>query len=426
MGVHQAPEASRQRLSQQHPTMWPIASHEPLHQWESLNVLNNPRARVHFRAGPPSKAPCAFRHLNLVSTTIVMLAATALRGPCGARATAATSAATLQSYSTTTTTSSTTPRGISCTATQWCSRDINCVTCFRALWPSLREAASDPAISTFEVKFLNTLRSTTACYPENIVPSLFAATLMEAHQNITCLAVLGQHSIDDHLGQVSFCQVFEYKCFVDSDCRKCLSNLYNASISTAHRSVANTLESSQCKATNHRLIADLSINCISFPTCTLSKQKCDISLQCKSCWATLVNGTNGAAAARDCPSGDAADTMNYLAGRCMSRTTASCDFFKERCFDISYCGECLSKIGDVNALSGTSSILRGLSTPSCRHTMMFFNAELFNVFRNCPGYTPCQRATAVCAISNDLCFECLSGTLQVDSDICKTVYNRTA
>ena len=357
---------------------------------------------------------------------ITALAAAALVGS-GIHATAATPATGPEADWSVTSTSTTTAAGITCSATEWCASDNNCTQCFTALWPSLFVAVSVAEQIVLEVDFLSTLRNTTSCSPPNLAHALFAATLIEMHQNQTCLAIFGKNASELGTAQFDFCQIYEYKCFVDSDCNACLSRLHDASSSKTRRSVARVLESAACNATAPALISELSIFCLSFPTCTLSKTKCNESTQCQGCWEKLVNDMDGAAAARGCQAGETAHTMDYLAGRCMSRTRTSCAFFLERCATSQYCNQCLDEIGDVNALSGTGSILRGLSTSACVDAMEFgSDSALYNVFRNCPQYTPCQRATATCAITSYECFECLNGTAEyMRSEVCEAVFSHT-
>jgi hypothetical protein len=331
------------------------------------------------------------------------------------------------SRTTTVTTSTTTPASLQCNATTWCMRDNNCKACLTALWPSLFEAVSVAEQIVFEVDFLRTLRDTASCSRERLAPALFVSTLDETHANPTCLLIIGVNvtAHTEGVAAAGFCPLFEYTCFVDPSCNECLSKLHSASSSKGHRSVAKTLESAECKATNQSLIGDLSINCVSFPTCTLSKQTCRQSPNCSKCWASLVNDTDGAAAARGCQLGETSRTMDFLAGRCMTRTQASCAFFLERCASSQYCSQCLDELGDVTALSGTNSIIQGLSTLSCIYAFESGSSTaLYNVFRNCPQYTPCQRATAFCAFTNDECNECLVGKLPMHSDVCEAALGK--
>ena len=335
----------------------------------------------------------------------------------GAAAAGAADAATPTLTSTTTTTAPLERLLPNCSDVAWCVANSTCNACLTAVLPLLFNSLSSPEVAEYEWRFLEVLKSTPSCSPTLLTPARFANTLDDIGFNMSCRAIVG---IDSTIYLGSMCQQYEYKCFVDANCSSCLSDLYTPDTNRTAR-LPELFESPTC-AENSRLLEDLFKSCIRFPACSFSKFKCNQSTTCSSCWAQLEQG-EGAAAASNCRSlSGTGSELDYLAGKCMTGTQASCDYFVQVCSDMPYCGDCLAELGKDD---GTAAIVRGMSTPACVNYALDqqirndYAVSLTDVIRNCPHHTMCQEATLFCGLSEfPSCVECLNGSSAVDSQPC--------
>jgi hypothetical protein len=253
----------------------------------------------------------------------------------------------------------------SCSATEWCLANGACHACLTAVLPTFMNGDSSPFATQLEGLFLEALETTPECFPVLLQPVRFVDTLQELVTNKTCDAMA--HFNASIAGE---CQMREYDCFVDQNCRTCLSNLYAPRTHGrgAEGTVFDILDSPECAAAMN-ILSSVSHQCERFPSCSFYKFECNMTDGCDSCWQSLARG-DGKAAAQDCPAGSGpAVSMDFLAGRCMTETSASCAFFTERCNGLSECGECLAEIGTAHGGGGASSIVDGVSTPACANAM---------------------------------------------------------
>jgi hypothetical protein len=307
-----------------------------------------------------------------------------------------------------------------CSDVAWCVVNSTCNACLTAVLPYILGSISGPDRAEIEGRFLEVLKSTPSCSPTLLTPARFANTLDDIAFNMSCRAIVGIDTI--YLG--SMCQQYEYKCFVDANCSACLSDLYTPPANRTAR-LPELFESPTC-AVSGGFLEDLFKTCNRFPSCSFSKFKCSQSTTCSSCWAQLEQG-EGAAAASNCRSlSGIGSELDYLAGKCMTGTQVSCDYFVQVCSDMPFCGDCLAELGSFDSDDGTAAIVRGMSTPACvnyaldqqRHNGGV-GPSLTNVIRNCPQHTLCQEATVFCGISEfPSCVECLNGSAPVDSQLC--------
>jgi hypothetical protein len=214
---------------------------------------------------------------------------------------------------------------------------------------------------------------------------------------------------------MDYCTVPEYKCFVDNDCRQCLSTLI-AAVHDGSDTKVNALRSPACVATSRSLLNDLANQCEPFPTCTFYKNECTSSPECSLCMATVHVG-DGEGAARQCPvsTRPSAVAVNNVVNFCTDNNAAACDFWHQRCADDVNCSACLADMqGNVDS---TREIAADWSTAACRRTLQdsvavsYLNA----MTSGCPDISACRLAISNCIIYNgDVCISCLNGSAPPD------------
>ena len=207
-------------------------------------------------------------------------------------------------------------------------------------------------------------------------------------------------------------QVEEFVCFLDADCRTCVSDV----MSSAHEGV--TLDSAACRATNATLLAKLvDASCDSFPACSFSKRRCSNSTMCAECLSLLTAG-DGAGAASRCTTGESAMLIDSTVYWCVDSTPTSCTFWQTRCLADKLCGSCLRQmnfgrsVGAIVAASTTPecAVLRNRRTSSAASDAF---ETLWNVASMCPedlAFSDCGTLVMRCVLTYDQCVECVNGS----------------
>lgn len=327
----------------------------------------------------------------------------------GTATSSTTTSTTAVSSATTTETSS------QCPAVRRCQDDQQCRTCLAAVHAFADSPLSARVATIRETQFLAALVRTSSCFPNATNATLFSAVLSETNQDGACMYRAGM--------QTGSCQMSEYRCFVNSQCRGCLVALYADRHMTSY-----TLETAECVNANVAGLLPTNGACTAFPLCSFSKRQCINSSRCLGCLTSLESG-NALAAAADCSNGTDAVLINRVASACLSKSSIGCDFEESRCHEDPLCRRCLLSMGGG---ASTSGIIAGASSTACTELRSNTNhsastALLLGIFRACPltTYTACETATAACVMISDECLACINGSADTASIDCPSFLSNT-
>jgi hypothetical protein len=215
------------------------------------------------------------------------------------------------------------------------------------------------------VGFFQKLQSTESCSTD-ATPLGFLNLALFTLTSLPCASAYGR--------VLNGCLLTEYSCFIEGNCRQCLTAVLAAAADGAQGTKAAALRSPACVATTYSLLTDLADNCAgaTFPVCTFYKQTCASTPACASCLAKLDTG-DGIGAAKQCPGmRKEGSDMDNVVSNCMSGTPAACSFWQQRCADNDNCSTCIAEIdGGDNA----RTIALDWSTPSCWRQMVWGRFE---------------------------------------------------
>lgn len=315
----------------------------------------------------------------------------------------------------------------SCPATSQCLTDRECSSCLDALRPFgdtvVGNLFANPPASYVDARahqlgFFTALISGHCNISTNGLPStLLNCTLHElspsgmAPSTNTCTRRAGFAIAD--------CQITEFECALDADCRNCLSALYTFT------NTRGALRSAACQAANQTTLARLAygINgngCQSFPSCSFSKQQCANSTECSGCLNMLNRGQTHEAQLR-CNVGTPARLLDNVVNKCVFTDSLACTFWQLRCSDVPGCTSCF------DALGSGSTIVAGSSEPACDVLHHNFDVEeaLIRIFSSCPTstITVCHESTFFCVLGDPQCSMCLNGELDAGSAVCQALLN---
>jgi hypothetical protein len=270
--------------------------------------------------------------------------------------------------------------------------------------PHIHATSQTPSNHRYFVGFFQKLQSTESCSTDATPPgflnlALFTLTILP------CASACGM--------VLNGCLLTEYSCFIEGNCRQCLTAVLGAAADGAQGTKAAALRSPACIATNPSLLTDLADNCAgaTFPVCTFYKQTCASTPACASCLAKLGTG-DGTGATKQCPGmRQEGSDMDNVVSKCMSGTPAACSFWQQRCADNDNCSTCMAGIdGGDNA----RTIALGWTTPSCQMVLGDdSNAARYtqNIAMGCPGITACRSAVSECVHGyGDECIACVNGS----------------
>jgi serine/threonine protein kinase len=324
---------------------------------------------------------------------------------------------------TTTTTISAAAAG--CSGMVMCMDDPPCARCVSAINETSgfpHTSADTPGVAIFASMFA-TLSTTNSCSTTSSSPSILGAALE---------SLLEKECGETYRMPIGPCVVAEYACFVDPNCRQCLSGLFHVVNISANHSSTNAetksavLRSPSCVAMDPagELVANL-LPCYFFPTCTYYKQQCIGVAECAQCLAKLVVG-DGADAARQCSQKDASqEALDNVVGACVAGDEAVCGFAEQRCAQNANCSACLA--GMSNSNTGVD-IVNDFSSASCIKAMQdsYASAYLLTISQGCPGISHCRATVSACLLGSnhrkDLCGPCVDGSAPAaDAAICSAI-----
>jgi hypothetical protein len=257
------------------------------------------------------------------------------------------------------------------------------------------------------VGVFTTMQNTASCWTNVTEPGLLYAALQELGYVNTCFI--------EYAVLVGACIVSEYACFVDEDCRHCLSAVYAANDNESTNSTkAAAFRSRACSTVSSTQLANLMSNCAgAFPECTLSKHQCTSLPSCASCLATL-GSADGSKAARQCAgTTSSALALDAVVGNCVDKDAVACDYFLQRCADNSDCSACLAGMGNDNNARANAE---GMSTPPCQRALQDGNAiqYLSAISSSCSGVSRCRNVVVACFLEfGEVCTPCVDGTASV-------------
>eukprot|EP00035_Acanthoeca_spectabilis_P006245 m.122361 g.122361 ORF g.122361 m.122361 type:complete len:1121 (+) comp13417_c0_seq1:122-3484(+) len=321
---------------------------------------------------------------------------------------------------TTTTTTTTFPP---CPLLSVCRQTNACRHCLDVILPYAPRGDSVAAMVFNEAHFFQALESTNSCSPAATDSLLFSSALGELNflnrdfYNSECPKVTGFN--------VDSCQAAIYNCFTEPFCRHCFADI----LRTRPDLSAATLNSSACRATEPGLLHALALGpvtsnsvCLTFPTCTYTKQRCAASLECATCWAILRRGESRLAARR-CASGPAAELLNDLVHWCTTDDVGACEFWHDRCDGDALCGLCLDAMGNGSSIS---AITAGSGTAACASAFVTEKsiAALEKYFFYCPSsmVSGCAGEVFLCVAQYPICARCLNGTAGPrNTELCSTI-----
>jgi serine/threonine protein kinase len=293
-----------------------------------------------------------------------------------------------------------------CGALTRCFDDPQCSQCLEAISATdgfQRTLAAYNSLGETEVRALNigffqTLRSTVSCSTNATPADTLLPALQALNGVIPCINAQGM--------AVSLCLTFEYACFVDDNCRQCITKVYTADGHEGAKTAA--FRSAACNNTNNALLNNLTYACAGFPSCTFYKEQCASSPDCTQCLATLRSG-DGAGAAQQCSPG-MQTAVDFVVAFCFDSNVVACDFWLHRCNDEVNCSACY--VGMGNEVS-VHTVAADWSSLACQSAMSaeFLVHYLTSMTTVCPDVSACRVAVAGCInIYGDVCITCLNGS----------------
>jgi hypothetical protein len=218
------------------------------------------------------------------------------------------------------------------------------------------------------------MMSTPSCLPSATPPGMILPALIAIREGDACGELI---SMD--FGR---CIVYEFQCFWDQNCRRCLAALSDSNRTETKTAVLNSPACVAAEPSNRQsalfqvLGSDAYGNCANIYPCTFWKQQCAASAECSKCWTTLRNG-NGALAANQCPRTEQGYPPGWILEQVVEFCTgptdhAACSYAHERCADFQPCKDCLAILDSHSSSGGTDSaraVAEALSTASCQAAM---------------------------------------------------------
>lgn len=177
------------------------------------------------------------------------------------------------------------------------------------------------------------------------------------------------------------CTIYEFQCFWDLNCRRCLAALSDPNRTESKNAVLNSSTCAPAEPSNHSSLLFQVLgsfeygNCANIYPCSFWKQQCSSSAECSQCWATLRNG-DGALAAAQCaktgPEYPPGWFLDQVVKFCTGPDPVSCSFAHERCAAFRPCKDCLANLDSCSVSGDTNNgpaVAEALSTASCQAAM---------------------------------------------------------
>lgn len=293
-----------------------------------------------------------------------------------------------------------------------CESIKSCRECLTAIGPYSARGNSVAGITSNEENFFHALETNPSCNPSATIPYLMTSTLSE----LDFLSDIYDQACSERTGYaVSTCQTAIYSCFTEPACRQCFADL----LATRPDSSATVLNSTSCRQASPAALEAVAFGpssvansvCLTFPTCTFSKQRCAASPECAACWALLRQG-DVASAALHCGNGSTAATLlDDLVHWCATDDAVACEYWRQRCSATTVCDQCLR---DIAFGQSTTDIVLGSDSPACSAAFVSYAAivPLERYFFFCPvsTVTGCAGEVFLCVAQHPLCARCLNGT----------------
>lgn len=293
----------------------------------------------------------------------------------------------------------------SCDAVTQCINDPSCHNCLREL--SSFSGTSVTALRSINIEqgFFTVLTATPDCTSTVVTSDLLRQTL-HVIANDTLRSCR-----PSWIASPSGCQLVEYTCFTDSDCRECLRHVYSSVASRAP--VRAALQSSSCQATNQSLLMNLALGpaaCQAYPSCTYSKMICEQTPGCQNCWRLVQQG-HLETAVSECSVPETQSALTALMSTCVLGTELVCNFFRIQCETDPVCGSCLRSLGYQPTIS---SIVAGSSSRECQRVFQRPIVTVLTLYMDtCPESIVgvCEAEVFSCVSAEPACMACVNGSV---------------